>query len=264
MNKIQKSLTDIGFRSKNVRFPKATDSGLANDPALYTEVVDLSSASGLSDGTYGDVTVSGSGTVINYNANSVANADMATMAANTVKGNATASAAAPQDIAIGASQLFGRGSSGNLAPIALGTNLSMSGTTLNATGGGGSTVTTATVNGGRFSYIVLSGTPVLTFDKSNPLAPTLTVAGGTIRLVEVRDTITTGTSVNPVYTFNATWADAIDVDPTDVIKKSVSSGQYNISNTPQTIVTTTGTTQCVVTINGVASDTKFIITWNNV
>lgn len=40
----------------------------------------------------------------------------------------------------------------------------MSGTTLNATGGA-TTNTVATVNGGRFTYQILSGTPVLTLIK---------------------------------------------------------------------------------------------------
>lgn len=124
--------------------------------------------------------------------------------------------------------------------------------------------TTSTVNGARFTYQILSGTPVLTFGKTNPLTPTLTVAGGTIKLIEVRDTIVTASSVNPVYTFNATWANAIDVDPSFVTKKQVSSGQVDIDNTPQIILGSTGTTQSVVTINAVASDTKFTFIWNNI
>ena len=84
----------------------------------------------------GDVTGS---TVLTIADNAVTNADLADMPANTIKVRAAATAGDPSDLALAASQLVGRGATGDIAAITLGTNLSMAGGVLNAAGGGGAT-----------------------------------------------------------------------------------------------------------------------------
>jgi hypothetical protein len=83
----------------------------------------------------GDVTSVGDGATTIAN-DAVSNAKLADMPANTVKVRAAGTSGDPADLALGASQLLGRGPAGDIAPISLGTNLSISGTTLNASGGG--------------------------------------------------------------------------------------------------------------------------------
>jgi hypothetical protein len=91
----------------------------------------------LVDGDYGDVTVSGSGTVITIDNSVVTNAKLANMAGNSVKVRDASGAGVASDLVIPSSHLLGRGSSGNISQIGLGSNLTMSGTTLDANVGGG-------------------------------------------------------------------------------------------------------------------------------
>lgn len=63
---------------------------------------------GLSDADYGDITVSGTGTVMTIDNNVVSNAKAADMAANTIKANATAGTADPADLAVGTNTVVGR------------------------------------------------------------------------------------------------------------------------------------------------------------
>lgn len=65
----------------------------------------------------------------------IANSQLATMNANTVKANGTGSSATPTDIALSASNFLCRGSTGNVTACTVGGSLSFSGSVLSATGG---------------------------------------------------------------------------------------------------------------------------------
>ena len=94
----------------------------------------------------GDVTGSGTGSITTAIANdAVTYAKIQNVSGYSVLARKSFFPGDVEEVALSVSQLLGRGSTGDIAPITLGTNLSMSGTTLNVSSAGGES-TTQSVN----------------------------------------------------------------------------------------------------------------------
>lgn len=162
------AITSIDFVGTGV-----TASAIGN---ALTVTISGGGGGGLSDTDYGDITVSGGGTALTIDNDVVTFAKMQNVAANSVPARAANSSGDLSEVSLSASQLLGRGSTGDVAAISLGSGLSMSGTTLDTVGGGGMTlISTLTTTSGtthsvtsisssyRSLYIEVEGVSASTF-----------------------------------------------------------------------------------------------------
>lgn len=243
---------------------------ISDTNAVYIGFIPAGVVSGGITALTGDVTASGSGSVAaTIAANAVSNAKMATMAANTVKVNATNAPATPTDLAIAILQLLGRGDSGDIAPITMGSNMTIVGTAL--TGKRLPSVTTTLATSTTVTNTIpnddtppqqggLEGTEVLTSAAYTP-----TNAGSTL-LVEVELNVASSISNQVLWAlFRDSTAGAITAGGTptagDTMGKLKFSKEVAASSTSATtfkvrVGSPTGA-PADITINGTVGARKF-------
>ena len=161
----------------------------------------------------GDVTGSGALTIA---ADAVTYAKMQNAAAgNVVLARAAATSGDFSEVAVGASQLLGRGSTGDVAAITLGSGLSMSGTTLSSSGGASPVV-----------YVAAGDTAINSVTDVTVVTRDVTSVGTTDKLVVEADfTILNASGAARVYIITLDFDGLFDVEFTTG-SLAVTTGHY--------------------------------------
>jgi hypothetical protein len=141
-------ITAVAFRELIAGTNISLDASVAGDLTIA-----VTGVTGLTDGDKGDITVSSSGTVYTVDAGAISTAKIADAAVTYAK---------VQDVSA-ASKLLGRGSAsgaGDVEEITVGSGLTMTGTTLSASGGGGTyTLINDTTLGSAQASVTFSSIP---------------------------------------------------------------------------------------------------------
>lgn len=219
----------------------------------------------------GDVTKSAGGTALTIANDAVTYAKIQNVGANSFLANTSASSGDAAELSLSASQLAGRGSTGNLAAISLGGILSMSGTTLSATEVDGSTtnelqdLSFAVKSGSNVPLAITSGLTV-NFTEGTGITLTrnsssqMTIAASTTNVASLSGNVITS-NVNSVSDTVLVIGQNALTSSTNTMTSNVN-GVTSNANIINSISNTSSTNSLSTTVNGVAGSSVNIINTN--